>query len=265
MKKYLAVAAVLFKAQIVYRFNVTLTALGTVWRVIFAWILWGAIFNGRGEVGGFTLQAMLSYYLVNAFLLSMDMSWGSGREIMDRIKGGTFSKYMVIPSNPQAHFLSQSLGTSAYYGIFGVVAAIFSALVFRIYPVFTTDPLKILMAVAMFLLGLVFMNCYQIFVGLWAFKYTDVDFLFYFLPAIVSFFRGEYFPISLLPGIFANILKFFPFTHVTYTPAMLLIGRMDRNDGLIGLIVLSVWVIGAVLLNEMTYNRLRTKYEGVGI
>jgi len=265
MKKYLAVAGILFKAQIIYRFNVFLTALGTLWRVIFAWILWGAIFIGRVEVGGFTLQAMLSYYLVSSFLMTMDLSWGAGREVMDRIKGGTFSKYMVIPSNPQAHCLSQSLGTSAYYGIFAIPAALLSALVFRIYPDFTTDPVIILTAVAMSLLGLVFMYCYQYFVGLWAFKFLDVDSMFFFLPSIVSFFRGEYFPISLLPGNFADMLRFFPFTHVSYTPTMLLIGRMERNDGLIGLTVLAVWVLGMAALNEITYNRLRVKYEGVGI
>ena len=265
MKKYMAVAIMLFKAQMAYRFDVMMTAASTVWRVAFAWILWGAIFTGRDDVGGFTFQAMLSYYVVNSFLTTMDMSGGVSMEVSDRIRGGTFSKFMVIPSNPQFHFLSQTLGVSAYYGLFAVLAAAVSALVFRVDLVFTADPSRIFLAIAIFLLGIVCMNSCQFFVGLWAFRFQDIRFLLFTFPTVVQFFRGEFVPLSLLPDAFAYVLRYLPFTHITYTPTMLLTGRMDLAEGLRGLAVLGVWTVGMMIVSQLTYNRLRIKYAGVGV
>jgi len=265
MRKYIAVAKILFKAQMAYRFDVIMTAASTIWRVAFAWILWGAIFTGRDDVGGFTLQAMLSYYVISSFLSTMDMSGGVSMEVSERIKGGTYSKFMVIPANPQHHFLSQTLGASAYYGLFALPAAFVSASVFKINLIFTADPVQILLAVAVFLSGIVFMNSYQFFVGIWAFKFQDIRFLLFTFPTVIQFFRGEFVPLSLLPNALVYSLRYFPFTHISYTPTMLLTGRMDLSEGLTGLAVLSFWTLGMIIVSQLTYNRLRIKYEGVGI
>lgn len=265
MKKYIAVVKILFKAQMAYRFDVIMTAVSTIWRVAFAWILWGAIFTGRDDVGGFTFQAMLSYYVISSFLSTMDMSGGVSGEVSGRIKKGTYSKFMVIPSNPQFHFLSQTLGASAYYGLFAALSAVVSTFVFKINLVFTTDPAQVLLAVAVFLLGIVFMNSFQFFVGIWAFKFHDIEFLLFTFPTVVQFFRGEFIPLSLLPDVLAHSLRYFPFTHISYTPTMLLTGRMDLSEGLIGFAVLSVWTVGMIAIGQSTYKRLRVKYEGVGI
>lgn len=99
MKKYLEVAKILFKAQIVYRFDVAMTALATIGAVLFAWILWGAAFSGREAIGGYTFQTMLSYYVVSSFISSFEKSNGICFEVSERIRGGTFSKYMAIPAN----------------------------------------------------------------------------------------------------------------------------------------------------------------------
>ena len=265
MKKYFAIGKILFKAQAAYRFDVLMTATGMIWRIVFALILWGVIFDGRDMVGGFTYQAMLSYYVISSFFATMDMSGGVAGEVSSRIKGGTFSKFMVIPSNPQLHFLSQTLGASTYYGFFAALAAVACSLVFGISITFTNDPLKILLAAATFLLGAVFMNSFQFFLGIWAFKVQDAIFLTHVPSMIISFFTGELVPLSLLPGAVAGALHFFPFTHVVYTPTMLLTGGMDLLDGCAGLAALAAWAAAMALVSRATYGRLRRKYEGVGI
>ena len=265
MRKYMAVAKILFKAQMAYRFDVIMTAVSTIWRVVFAWILWNAIYAHHDIVGGFTLQAMLSYYVINSFLATMDMSGGVSGEVSSRIKEGTYTKFMVIPSNPQLHFLSQTVGASLFYGLFAVLAAVLCAFVFRINLVFTTDPIQILVAVAVFLLGTVFMNSFQFFVGIWAFKFQDISFLLYTFPAIIQFFKGEFVPLTLLPTALTDALHFFPFTHISFTPTMLLMGTVGLSEGLFGLAVLAVWTLIMMIVSELTYKRLRTKFEGVGI
>jgi ABC-2 type transport system permease protein len=172
---------------------------------------------------------------------------------------------MVRPTDPQFHFLWKTLCVGAYYGLFAAVAAVVSAFVFKIDLVFTSNPVQIFLAVAMFFLGIVFMNSYQFFVGIWAFKFHDIRFLLFTFPTVVKFFKGEFVPLSLLPDVLAYNLRYFPFTHISYTPTMLLTGRIDVSEGLTGLAVLSMWTFGMIIVSQLTYKRLRIKYEGVGI
>lgn len=265
MKKYLEVAKILFKSQLVYRFDVAMTAIATIGRVLFAFIIWGTIFTEHKIVGGFTYQEMLSYYLVSSFLASLDMSDGVSREVSSRIRSGTFSKYMVIPSNPVPNFIAQSFGTAGYYAIFSGAATIIGLAAFRIELSITSNSAVLLCAIVMIPLGLVFMVVYQFFIGILAFKFQDIGFFLHIQGALISFATGTIFPISLLPAPMLSAMRFLPFTYVTYTPAMLLTGKLELWEGMAGLIIIAAWVIIMVLLVCTTYRSLRTKYDGVGI
>ena len=265
MKKYLAIAKILFKAQIVYRFDVALTAASTVWRVLFAWILWGAVFAGRDRIGGFDLQAMLSYYIVGSFLATIEMSGGVSGEVSSRIRGGTFSKYMVIPVRPQFHFMSQTAGACAYYALFSVAAAAFCAVVFKIKLSFTADPAALLTAALMIPAGLTFMAAYHFIVGVLAFKFLDIGFFLHVQGNLIAFFTGAIVPLSLLPRAVNGVLKYLPFTYVTYMPAMLITGRTGAADGAFGLAVVSCWAVAAIAAGHFLYERLRIKFDGVGV
>ena len=265
MNKYLAVAKIHFKMQLAYRFDAAMTVMGVVWRVVFAWVLWGAIFAGREDVGGFTFQAMLSYYVISSFLATADTSQGTVYEISSRVRDGSFTKFMVVPSNPQFHFLSQAVGASGFYGLVAALAVAVCAFAFRIDMALAVDPAAVLLAAALFAVGIVFMNCYHFFLGILAFKFEDSTFAIHMLPSVVSFFKGEMVPLSLLPVALEQSLRFFPFAHAVYTPAMLLMGAMDASEGLPDLFVLAAWTLAMAAGSQLAYSRLRKRHEGVGI
>ncbi len=264
-RKYWAVATVLFKAQLIYRFDVAMTALATVGRVLFAWILWGAIFSGRDTVGGFTFQAMLSYYLVSSFLATLEMSSGVSSEVSARIREGTFSRFMVIPTHPLPHFVAQNFGAAAYYAVFAVLATVLSGVLFGVRLTLWQSAGSLLCALAMIPLGLVFMVSYQFFIGVLAFKFQDIGFFWHLQSNVIAFATGTLFPLTLLPVPVISALRLLPFHYVTYMPAMLLTGQATAREGLFGLAVLAVWSAAMLVISRSTYHRLRVKYEGVGI
>jgi ABC-2 type transport system permease protein len=265
VRKYLAVAKILFKAQIIYRFDVAMTALAAIGRVLFAWILWGTIFSGRDTVGGFTFQAMLSYYLVSSFLATLEMSDGVSGEVSGRIRNGTFSRFMVIPTNPQLTFMAQNFGAGGYYALFAVLAAVLSTALFGVQPIVNHEILSLICALMMIPLGLMFMVSYQFFIGVLTFKFQDITVFWYLQRNIIALATGTLFPLSLLPETAISTLRLLPFTYVTYMPAMLITGQLRLREGLFGFAVLAVWTTGMPCLSSITYNRLRVKYEGVGI
>ena len=264
MRKYTEIAKIFFKAQIAYRFDVVMTIIFTVSKILFAYILWGAIFGQNETVAGFTFPMMLSYYIVSSFLSQIDMSEGISGEISTRIRGGTFSKYMVIPAGTQRYFIAQTLGVTAFYLIFILAAALVWVLLFRVELVITCSITLIMSAIFMVALGLLFMLQLNYFLGILAFKFQDIGIFLMIKGNVVAFITGTLVPLVLLPQGIVSIMRFFPFYYVTYLPSMLLIGR-NESEALTGIAVLAAWLLAFTLLNKFAYDKLRVIYDGVGI
>ena len=265
MRKYVEVFRMSFKMQIVWRFDVAMTMVATVGRIVAGWIVWLTIFDGKAVVGGFTLQGMLSYYLVCSILRSINFSHQISGEVSYLIREGRFSGHMVTPMNPMGFFSSMTAGESAFHLGFSLIAAAFCAVAFRIDIALAGGLPEILIAAAMILLGLAFSSCYQYFIGILAFKFIGIGFFWHVQMAIIGFATGSMVPLSLLAKPVFTALQFLPFTHEAYTPAMLLTGQITAREGLFGLGVLAAWTLAMAAIAQRTYRRLRVKYDGVGI
>jgi ABC-2 type transport system permease protein len=215
-------------------------------------------------VGGFTFHTMLSYYIINSFLSQLDMSDGVSSEISTKIRAGTFSKYMVIPVDIQGYFLAQTAGSSVFYLLFNLLAAVVWIFIFRIKFAFTANPLFILSAVTLVILGLIFMIQLNYFLGLLTLKFQDIYLFLMIKNNLLLFITGTMIPLVLLPKGIVEIMRFLPFYYITYLPSMLLIGR-NGSEILYGLTPLPCWILFFVFVNRLTYNRLRVRYDGVGI
>ena len=265
MRKYLEVFRWNFKTQIVWRFDVAMTMLATIGRIVAAWVLWSAVFAGKELVDGFTYDAMLSYYIIGSILASLDMSNKISGEVSYLIKDGGFSKHMVTPMNPFGFFGFMIAGESAFHLAFSFAAAAVCALLFQIRIVVSPDMTRLMLGSCMVLIGLLFMAGYQYFIGILAFKFVDIGFFLHVQSSVIAFATGSLVPLSLLPGTVMRFLRYSPFTHVVYTPVMLLTGEMSVSEGLFGLTVLLIWAVIIIFIGQATYRRLRVRYEGVGI
>jgi len=117
----------------------------------------------------------------------------------------------------------------------------------------------------MLILGLAFMVSLKFFIGILAFKFQDSGFFMHVQGNIVSFAAGSLFPLSLLPAAARTALGVLPFGYVNYTPAMLISGQMTFSQGLPGLGVLAAWTLAMFAVSQRAYQRLRVRYDGVGI
>ena len=104
MRKYIEIARIYLKTQLAWRADVVFNMLFTVGRILFAYLLWRVIFADKEMIAGFTFHGMLSYYIINSFLTQLEMSSGISGEISERIRNGTFTKYIVIPVSIEGYF-----------------------------------------------------------------------------------------------------------------------------------------------------------------
>ena len=264
MSKYAETFRLSFKMQIVWRFDVAMTMLATVCRILAAWILWSAVFGGRETVSGFTFDSMLSYYIVSSFINSMDKSHRISGEVSHLIRDGGFSKHMAVPMDPLGFFGAMATGEAAFTLGFNCVAVIICAYLFGIRITFASDPAVILIAVLMTLLGIIFLLCFHYLLGILSFVFLSIGGLNFFFGNIIGFATGAIVPLALLPAGAQNFMRLLPFYYVNYLPAMLLTGR-NAGEAPAGLAAMAAWTAVLLLLTRLSYNRLRARYEGAGI
>lgn len=264
MGKYWAVSKVYMKAQLAWRADVVFNMICTVTRILFAYLLWGAVFQGRTTVGAFSFHGMLSYYIVSSFLFQLEMSGGVSGEINARIRNGTFSKYMVIPVGIERYFMAMELGVVLFYLAFDLAAAGLWVFVFRIRFVFTVDGSVFVCAAVMAVLGMVFMVQLNYFLGLLTLKYQGIGTLLMIKDNLAALVTGSIVPLALFPQGVVEVMRLLPFYYVTYLPAMLVTGQC-REEAARGLAVIACWCLVMQGLIHVVWRKYLRKYDGVGI
>lgn len=264
MRKYVEVAKVHMKAQLAWRADVVFNMLFTVSRILFAYLLWGVIFARREEVAGFGFQTMLSYYIVSSFLAQLEMSGGISGEMHERIRNGTFSKYMVLPASIEGYFVAMEVGVVLFYLAFDLGAALIWVWIFRIEFAFVTDWAVLSAAVLLIGLGLLFMTQLNFYLGLLTLKFQGIGTFLMIKDNLVMLVTGAIVPLALFPEAVVRWMKLLPFYYVTYLPSMLLIGRC-RQEALWGIAAMAGWCALMQLIIRRTWKRYRIQYDGVGI
>ena len=264
MRKYLEVLKLQFKLEMSFRLDIFFGMLFTVLRVLFAMIVWPAVFGNQAEIGGFTLPMMLSFYVLTSFIAGLDSSEGIAWEISSRVRQGTFTKFLIIPADTETYLQAQTFGVSALYVFLSFLVSAVWVILFQIPIVITGNGAAILAAGAMVVLGLFVLNQINFLIGIMAFKLLDISTFLMLKNNLIAFLTGTYLPLSLLPLWLQNGMRVFPFYYVNNLPAMLLIGRSEDEIAM-GFLVLSLWGIVLLFLNRSAFHALRKKYDGVGV
>lgn len=264
MRKYREIATIHFKTQIAWRVDIFFQMLFTVSKMLFAYLLWGTIFQENSMVAGFTFHGILSYYIISSFLSQLDMSAGLSEEITSRIRNGTFSNYMVLPVHVQGYFVAQQVGIMTFYLVFDLLAAVLWMVLFQIEFVLTEKLEIVICAVLMILLGLFFMIQLNFYLGILTLKFEEISTFLMIKNNLISLINGSIIPLVLFPEAVVNGMKCLPFYYVSYLPAMLLTGRGEEEASK-GLLILVGWCVVMQAVIAVTWSSYRKKYEGVGV
>lgn len=264
MRKYREVAGVYLKAQLAWRWDVIFHMLFTVTKILFAYLLWGIIFEKQNMVAGFTFHGMLSYYIISSFLSQLEMSRAISEDMALRIRSGKFSNFMVLPVNIEGYFTAMEAGVVLFYLFFDLGAAGIWVFIFRIRFVFTNSIFHIACALIMVLLGLFFMVQLNYYLGILTFKYEEISTFLMIKNNLMELVTGSIVPLALFPERVLGWMKILPFYYVTYLPSMLLTGRCEE-EAVRGIIILVCWCVFLQILIAVTWKKYRKKYDGVGI
>lgn len=246
-----------------YRMDTWLGAFLAGFRILLAFLLWGAVYNGRSEVGGYSLPMMITYALLSALFSRLQHQDGAAWQLASEVQQGVFSKYLTHPFSVNGYFLGVGLGRwTNLLLVNGAGMAVWS-LAFSRWLAPLAWP-QVLWLVLLLPLGGLTMLLFNQSVALLSLKFQDVTGLMVLKGSLIEFFSGSLIPLQLLPAPVVAGLRFTPFYYVVFYPANLLLGKAAEPPWL-ALILLLGWCAALFLFCEAWFRVSRRFYEGVGI
>jgi len=265
MRKYLHVMRVGFQNTMVYRMNFLLRAAFSLIPLLATIYLWGAVYSGRtSDVGGYSLPAMISYYLIVTIVDTLTAVTDDDWQIAADIKDGNISQFLLKPINYTIYRMSLFFSGKLIFAAMSLIPVGLFIFCERRYLVAPPS----LDALAGFLVSLVLTAFLQFFMSytmaLLAFWVLEVSTIIFMLFAFEYLAGGHLFPINILPPAIAHILNLTPFPYLLYFPVSVYLGTIKGLALAQGLAIQFAWLAFFWGLSQFVWRRGIKKYSAVG-
>jgi len=259
-----------FEERLVYRGEF---ALGTLMRflpIVTQIFLWKAVFEAVAQSGGERLVAgydyhqMIAYYLLTMIGRAFSSMPGLASGIARDIREGTIKKYLIQPVDMLSFLLLYRLAHKlVYYAVaLGPFALVFYLCrgYFSGWPDATILAACVASLVMSFLLGFLL----EATLGMIGFWFLEVSSLLFVYMLLNFFFSGHMFPIDMLPGFWADLVRIIPLQYLAYFPAAVFLGKIQGAALAWGLIVQAGWVMFFLVSSRLAFERGTRHYSGFG-
>lgn len=267
MSKYLYVISVGIQNTLVYRVNFLFRAVFGLIPLMGTLYLWRAIYAGKSPdalIGDFTLQAMISYYLLVTVIDALTAVAEDDWQIAEDIKEGAISQFLLKPMDYLTYRLCLYFSGRIIYTAVAIIPVALFIFYLRDYFVAPPDGLTM----ALFGLSVVLAALLQFFLAyimaLLAFWVLDVSTFIFIQFAFEYICSGHLFPLSILPAALAKALQLTPYPYLVYFPASVYLGHVTGADLARGLAIQATWVMIGYGLARGVWARGIRRYSAAG-
>jgi ABC-2 type transport system permease protein len=244
-------------------------ALGTLMRflpIVTQIFLWFAVFQARGNrpVGGYYYEDFVAYYLLTMVARAFSSMPGLASGIAAQIRSGEIKKYLIQPVDLVGFLL---LGRVAHKLAYYTVAIVPFAFVFFLcrdyfpgWPSLMALGAGLLSLILCFLLGFFLEAC----MGLIGFWWLEVSSLLFVYMLFSFFLSGHMFPLDMLPQPWRSLVELTPLMYLAYFPAAVLLGKIQGQALLQGLVIEAAWVVVFILLSRVLLHYGTRRYSAYG-
>ena len=265
LEKYRKTFEMGFQTALEYRVNFAISLISAAYPIFIQSFLWTAIYlNATGStVYGFTYRQIIAYTFL-AGLISRIVRTGFEYEIMDDVKNGRFSKFLVQPVGYFPYRLASFFGNKlpglamiltllvivliGLNAFWGVSVELNRILIF---------PLTL--ALAMMLNFLIFYCLSAV-----AFWLVEIGFLFEGVRIVFILLSGGIFPLEVFGERFVQVMSLLPFKYTISYPITVLNGKLAYSEIPLGMLVQCIWIGACLLLARALWRVGSQRYIAVG-
>lgn len=263
LRTYGLLARAGFRRQATYRLALAAGIVtNSVFGVIRASILMGAVAGAGTTVAGYDERAVSSYAWWGQVLLGSVAVWGWS-ELADRVRTGDIAADFLRPVPPYLSYLAADLGRGALALLVRgapmiVIGSLYSGMTFPAGPVeWALGLVSIALAVAIAFLGHYVVNC----IAFWIIEIRGILLAY---GIVATLFAGLYVPVHWFPDWLRAFAAATPFPSLIQTPIDILSGYA-AGPGAARLVAIQVgWVLGLGIGAALTTAAGRRRLEVQG-
>lgn len=199
--------------------------------------------RGAGNLNGWTIEQIISYYLLVISMSLFMMSHHEERIALIDIKEGGLTAYLL---KPFSYFLIRFMSEMPYritQGFFGFLLLFIFVKIFPNYFVFTNSSTIFFLSIISILLSLFLIFVFKTIVGILAFWMTEVRGFFEAMEVLLTLFAGYLMPIAFFPSFVQSFIFFTPFPYMIYLPVIAIEGKLTEIQLLQTAGVQIIWII----------------------
>lgn len=214
--------------------------------------VWYAIYNQTGQIDGFSINEIATYYILVVSLTPISL-WGINEDIADSIRKGYITRELLNPISYFKYYFGIELGEMG----FGFLISILTFIVCNIFwtVLMPANIWAFIGFVCIILLNIPISYFLQMIIGTCGF-YTNATWGMQILrKAIISIFSGLIAPLTMFPIWFQNIANILPFKEFFYTPINIYLGKIQGIEILWVILKQAIWVLIMYLIAKMFFDK----------
>lgn len=264
-RKYRITFEMGFETALEYRLNFAISLISAAYPILIQTFLWTAIYQASTEpvLFGYTYQQIIAYTLL-AGLVARIVRTGFEYEIMQDVKTGKFSKFLVQPlgyfSYRMADFLGQKLPNLVMIFAIMILMLIGLNAVWGISVEFGRILLFLFTLALAVALNFVIFYC----VSAIAFWIVEIGFLFEGVRIVIILLSGGIFPLEVFGETFVRITDLLPFKYTVSYPINVLNGKVADVDILPHMLIQCFWIAACALLARGLWRIGSRRFVAVG-
>jgi ABC-2 type transport system permease protein len=265
IRKYVKTFELGFQTALEYRANFLLSLISAAYPIFIQSFMWTAIYKNSTEavVYGYTYRQMIAYTFL-AGLVARIVRTGFEYDIMDDIKTGKFSRFLVQPIGYFPYRLGSFLGLKLPN--LGMILAIMVMVLLGL-SVFWGVSLGLYSILAFLatlalavVLNFVIFYCFSAI----AFWIIEIGFLFEGIRIVTILLSGGIFPLDVFGARFLRVASLLPFKYTVNYPINVLNGQVSPGEAVQGVLIQCAWIAACLVIACMLWRWGSRRYVAVG-
>lgn len=265
LQKYAKAFEMGFQMALEYRINFLISLISAAYPIFIQSFLWTAIYNGSSQdvVYGFTYRQIIAYTFL-AGLVARIVRTGFEYEIMDDIKSGKYSKFLVQPIGYFAYRICSFFGQKLPN--LGMILAILVVVLIGLNAFWGVSVELVRILAFLVSIALAVMLNFLIFycVSSVAFWIVEIGFLFEGIRIVTVLLSGGIFPLEVFGERFVQVMNLLPFKYTVNYPINVLNGKITPAGILEGTLIQILWIAICWGLANLLWRIGGRRYVAVG-
>ncbi len=263
-RKYLRTALLNWQDALAYRANAVIWMLTDTMPIFAVVLVWLAVYQPGQVIQGFTLERMVTYYLL-ASALGVVLTPYVEYRLNYEIRQGLLSQNLVKPMDYHLRLMVEEFSWLIMKGFASAPFFLVGAWLLRHH---LALPHPSATQWAAFLLSLPLALTIQlglkISLGSLAFWLGDASGVMNTYWALAGLLQGSVVPLALLPDWLRELSQWLPFRFILSWPVSLLQGTVSEAQVVQGLWTQAAWALGLLLLSRVVWHLGLRSYSAVG-